>query len=73
MAKAKGLITPVKDAKFDKVYAAFNDVASGRTICPQLIGVKDNLATQIRIASYKVGIGDIDIDTAIGSYGTFKD
>ena len=73
MAKAKGLITPVNGAKFDKVYAAFNDVASERTICPQLIGVRDNLATQIRIASYRVGKGEIDIDTAISSYGTFKD
>lgn len=42
------------------------------TISPEVIGVKDGLITQIRIASYKVGKGELTIDEAVSKYGTLE-
>lgn len=72
MASEKGLITPTKTIPFEPNYAAFNDVPAERTISPEVIGAKDTLATQIRIASYQVGKGEISIDDAVKKYGQFK-
>ena len=72
MASQKGLITPTKTVPFEPNYAAFNEVPIERTISPEVIGVKDTLATQIRIASYMVGKGELTIDEAIAKYGTLE-
>ena len=72
MASGKGLITPTKTTPFEPNYAAFNDVPADRTISPEVIGVKDQLANQIRIASYQVGKGEISIEDAIKNYGKFE-
>ena len=72
MASVKRLVTPTNDLSFDTVYAPFGKVPSERTISPEVIGIKDPLTVQIRIASYQVGKGDITIDEAIASYGSFK-
>jgi multiple sugar transport system substrate-binding protein len=58
---------------FDPVYDRFGSVPAERTISPEVLGIKDELTTQIRIASYKVGKGDLTIDEAIAQYGTLKD
>lgn len=72
MASQKGLITPTKTVPFEPNYAAFNEVPIERTISPEVIGAKDTLAAQIRIASYMVGKGELTIDEAIAKYGTLK-
>ena len=72
MASEKGLISPTKTTPFESNYAAFNDVPLDRTISPEVIGVKDTLATQIRIAAYMVGKGELSVDQAIAKYGQFE-
>ena len=72
MASEKGLITTTKTAPFEANYAPFNDIPAERTVSPEVIGVKDTLATQIRLASYKVGIGDLSVDEAVAMYGRFE-
>ena len=70
MAAAKGLISPTKANPFAPVYAPFNDVPAERIISPEVIGVKDSLANQIRNASFLVGRGDLTVDEAIARYGS---
>lgn len=72
MASEKGLVTTTKTVPFEPNYAAFNEVPIERTISPEVIGVKDTLATQIRIASYMVGKGEITVDEAVARYGSFE-
>ena len=73
MASVKRLVTPTKVMSFDPVYAPFGKIPSERIISPEVLGIKDQLTVQIRIASYKVGRGDLTIDEAIGMYGSFKE
>ena len=72
MASVKRLVTPTNDLSFDAVYAPFGQVPSERTISPEVIGIKDPLTVQIRIASFKVGKGELSIDEAVQNYGSFK-
>ena len=72
MASVKRLVTSTKDLSFDTVYAPFGQVPSERTISPEVIGIKDPLTVQIRIAAFQVGKGDITIDEAVAMYGSFK-
>ena len=72
MASSKRLVTPTKAMTFDPVYAPFGRIPKERTFSPEVLGIKDQLATQIRIASFQVGRGEITIDQAIEMYGTFK-
>ena len=69
MASLKRLVTPTKEMSFDPVYAAFGQIPAERTFSPEGLGVKDPLAKQIRIASFKVGKGQLTIDEAIAMYG----
>jgi len=71
MASNKGLIAPTKEKSFQAVYAPFANVPKELTIAPKLIGVEEQVFTQIRIASYKVGKGELTIDEAIAQYGKF--
>ena len=72
MASLKRLTTPTKEMTFDPVYAQFAQVPAERTFSPESLGVKDPLAKQIRIASFKVGKGLLDIDSAIAQYGSLS-
>ena len=72
MASVKRLVTPTKDLSFDIVYAPFGQVPSERTISPEVIGIKDPLTVQIRVAAFQVGKGEITIDEAVAMYGSFK-
>lgn len=72
MASVKRLITPSKDFSFDKVYAPIREVSSDRVISPTALGIEDAIAKQIRIASYKVGKGELSIDAAVESYGSLE-
>ena len=72
MASVKRLVTPTSDMSFDSVYAPFGKVPSERTISPEVIGIKDPLTVQIRVASFKVGKGEITVDEAIALYGSFE-
>ena len=71
MASLKRLVTPTKQVSFDPVYAPFASVPTERTFSPEVLGVKDPLAKQVRIASYKVGRGELTVDEAVAKYGTF--
>ena len=73
MASLKRLVTPTKEMTFDPVYAPFNEVPTDRTILPEVLGVKDGLSIQIRVASYKVGRKQLTIDEAVAQYGSFED
>ena len=71
MASLKRLVTPTKELSFDPVYAPFGKIPSERTFSPEALGVKDPLVKQLRIASYKVGRGELSVDEAIAKYGSF--
>ena len=72
MASVKRLVTPTRDLTFDKVYAPFGQVPADRTISPEVLGIKDRLVTQIRVAAFRVGKGEMTIDEAISMYGSFE-
>ena len=72
MASIKRLVTPTSNMSFDSVYAPFGKIPSERTISPEVLGIKDALTVQIRVASFKVGRGDLTIDDAIRMYGSFE-
>ena len=69
MAAGKGLVTPTKEMSFNSVYAPFGNIPAERTFSPEVLGVKDPLAAQIRKASFKVGRGELTVDEAIAKYG----
>ena len=71
MASSKRLVTPTTDLSFDAVYAPFGQVPAERILCPEVIGITDSLATQVRNAAYQVGIGAVTIDEAVSQYGSF--
>ena len=71
MASVKRLITPTTDFSFDAVYAPFGEVPAERILYPEVIGITDPLAVQVRNASYRVGIGEITVDEAVSQYGSF--
>ena len=71
MASAKRLVTPTTDLSFDSVYAPFGQVPAERVLCPEVIGITDPLAAQVRNAAYQVGTGAITIDEAVSRYGSF--
>ena len=72
MASVKRLITPTTDLSFDAVYAPFGQVPSNRTLSPEMLGISDALTTQIRIAAFRVGKGEITVDEAVTMYGSFE-
>ena len=72
MASIKRLVTPAKEMTFDPVYAPFGNVPEDLTFSPEAIGIKDPLVKQIRIASFKVGRGELTIDEAIDLYGKLE-
>jgi multiple sugar transport system substrate-binding protein len=72
MASIKRLVTPTRDLSFDSLYAPFGQVPADRTISPEVLGIKDRLVTQIRVATFRVGKGEMTIDEAISMYGSFE-
>ena len=72
MASAKRLVTPAADMSVDSVYAPFGQVPSDRTISPEVLGIKDQLTVQIRVAAFRVGKGEITVDEAVAMYGSFE-
>lgn len=72
MASIKRLVTPTIDMPLDSVYAPFGNIPSSRTISPEVLGIKDELTVQIRVAAFNVGRKDMTIDEAIAIYGSFK-
>ncbi len=72
MASVKRLLTPTKDLSLDSVYAPFGQILSDRIISPEVLGITDALTTQIRVAAFRVGKGEITIDDAVKMYGSFE-
>ena len=70
MASLKRLVTPTNELSFDPVYASFCEIPAERTFSPEALGIKDPLVKQLRIASYKVGRGDLTVDQAVEQYGS---
>ena len=71
MAQNKGLISPTKDLSFNNMYAALGAVPESRILSPEVFGLSDDAVTQLRLAGYLVGTGEITIDEAVAGYGTF--
>ena len=72
MASVKRLVTPTADLSFDSLYAPFGQVPPERVISPEVLGILDPLAVQIRVAAFEVGKGEITIDEAVAKYGSFE-
>jgi multiple sugar transport system substrate-binding protein len=72
MASVKRLVTPTTDLSFDAVYAPFGQVPAERILCPEVVGITDALATQVRNAAYQAGTGAITVDEAVSKYGSFE-
>lgn len=72
MAAVKGLVSPTKVMSSDSIYAPFTNISQERTMSPEVLGIKDSLTVQIRVASFKVGKGELTIDEAISMYGSFE-
>ena len=71
MAAVKRLVTSTTDLSFDSVYEPFSQVPTERVLSPEVIGITDPLATQVRYAAYQVGAGEISVDEAVSKYGSF--
>ena len=72
MASVKRLVTPTRDLSFDSVYAPFGQVPSELIISPEVLGILDPLTVQVRLASFRVGKGDITVDEAVAMFGSFE-
>ncbi|MBR2577873.1 MAG: carbohydrate ABC transporter substrate-binding protein [Erysipelotrichaceae bacterium] len=72
MASIKRLVTPTANLSLESVYAPFGQISSDRIISPEVLGITDQLTTQIRIAAFRVGKGEISIDEAVAMYGSFE-
>ena len=73
MASVKRLVTPTTDLSFDSIYEPFGRVPADRVLSPEVIGITDPLAVQVRNAAYRVGTGAITIDEAVSGYGSFTE
>ena len=73
MAQNKGLMSPTKDLSFNSMYAAFGEIPESRVLSPEVIGLMDDAVIQLRQAVYAVGTGEMTIDEAIDSFGTFTE
>ena len=73
MASVKRLVTPTKDMSLDSVYAPFGQMPAERTITPEVLGIRDSLTVQVRIAAFQVGKGEITVDEAVTMYGSFEE
>ena len=87
LASWKGLISSTKTSPFPPIaylnketqevtythiYDPFNKVPAGRVISPEVIGITDKLAIQIRIAAWEVGRKTKTVQQAVDNYGEFK-
>ena len=71
MAQNKGLMSPTKDLSFNSMYAAFGNVPESRVLSPEVFGLTDDAVIQLSQAVYAVGTGEMTLDEAIDSFGTF--
>ncbi len=72
MASVKRLITPTTDLSFDSVYEPFSKIPAERVLSPEMMGIMDPLAVQVRNAAYLVGTGSMTVDEAISQYGSLN-
>ncbi len=72
MASVKRLVTPTADLARDSVYAPFGKIPSERTVLTEVLGIKDPLTAQIRVAAFKVGRGELTVDEAVAMYGRLE-
>ena len=72
MASLKRLVTPTNELSFDPVYAPFGKIPADRTFSPEVLGVKDPLVNQLRIASFKVAKNQLTVDEAVAQYGSLS-
>ena len=59
------------DLSFDAVYKPFGHVPAERVLSPEVIGITDPIAVQVRNAAYQVGAGMITVEEAVSQYGSF--
>ncbi|MBR3617923.1 MAG: carbohydrate ABC transporter substrate-binding protein [Acholeplasmatales bacterium] len=70
ISSTKGLVTPTKKISFDSLYVPFSKIPAKRIISPEVLGIKDPLAGQIKNASFRVGRAELTIEEAIAKYGS---
>jgi multiple sugar transport system substrate-binding protein len=70
ISSTKGLVTPTKKISFDSLYVPFSKIPAKRIILPEVLGIKDPLAGQIKNASFRVGRAELTIEEAIAKYGS---
>ena len=73
MASVKRMLTPTTDLSFDSVYEPFGQIPTDRILSPEVIGITDPLAVQVRNAAFLVGTGALTVDEAVSQYGSFED
>ena len=61
MAAVKRLVTPTTDLSFDALFAPFAQIPADRTMSPEVLGIRDPLTVQVRVAAFQVGKGEISI------------
>jgi len=72
MASLKRLVTPTTNLSFDAVYEPFGKVPAERVLSPEVIGITDPLAAQVRTAAFLVGAGKLTVDEAVSKYGSLE-
>ena len=72
MASVKRLVTPTTDLSFDSLFAPFARIPADRTMSPEVLGIRDPLTVQLRVAAFRVGRGELSIDEAAAMYGSFE-
>ena len=72
MSEIKRLVTPTKDFTYDSVYASLGDAPESMILSPEALGIADDVSVQLRVALYKVAVGELTVDEAIHLYGTFE-
>ena len=73
MASVKRLVTPTTELSFDAVYEPFGRVPAERVLSPEMMGISDPLAVQVRIASFLVGTGAMTTEEAVSRYGSLTE
>ena len=72
MAGNKGLMSPTKDLSVNSMYAAFGSIPESRVLSPEEFGLTDDAVIQFRMAVYGFATGELTIDEAVSTYGSFS-
>ncbi len=72
MAGNKGLMSPTKDLSVISMYAVFGSIPESWVLSPVEFGLTDDAVIQFRMAVYGFATGELTIDEAVSTYGSFS-